>query len=60
MKFGATPIWLTVQGPTWKEGKDMEHLLAPLATEQQRRMFMTVDGFPTVPIFVPVGKERLK
>jgi len=58
MKFGATPMWLTVQGPTWKEGKDMEHLLAPLATKQQRRMFMTVDGFPTVPIFVPVGKER--
>jgi hypothetical protein len=58
MKFGATPMWLTVHGPTWKPTGEVERLLAPLASELPRRLFTTSDGFPTVPIFVPVGKER--
>jgi hypothetical protein len=58
MKFGATPMWLTIHGPTWKPTEEVERLLAPLVSELPRRLFTTNDGFPTVPIFVPVGKER--
>jgi len=58
MKFGSTPMWLTIHGPNWKPTAEVEHLLAPLALELPRRLFTTADGLPTVPIFVAVGKER--
>jgi len=58
MKFGATPLWLTIHGPTWKPTSEVEHLLAPLALELPRRLFTTGDHLPTVPIFVPVGAEK--
>lgn len=60
MKFGSTPLWLTIHGPTptWKPTSEVEHLLAPLALELPRRLFTTGDHFPTVPIFVPVGAEK--
>jgi hypothetical protein len=54
MKFGSTPVWLTA----WKPARECAQLLAPLAVERPRRMFTSGAGFATVPMFVPVGKER--
>jgi hypothetical protein len=58
MKFGLTPLWLTVHGPTWKPSSDVERALASFGNEVPPRVFTTGDGYPTIAMLVPVGKER--
>jgi hypothetical protein len=59
MKFGRTPLWLTVHGPAWKPSPEVEQLLASFGEEEPSRLFTTGDGYPTIAILVPAGQERL-
>jgi hypothetical protein len=65
MAYASTPLWLSVYGPSWGRGKtwrtevaDVRKALASLESATPPTLFMARDGFPTVPLLVPVGRER--
>ncbi len=65
MAYAPTPLWLSIYGPSWGRGKawktevaDVRKALASLESATPQGLFMARDGFPTVPLFVPVGRER--
>ncbi len=60
MKFASTPLWLSVYGRKWRNNDPVpvRQALASLERMNPPRMFMAGDGYPTVPLFVPLGEER--
>jgi len=56
-KYASTPLWLSVQGPTFSEPGPSESALARLANSEGR-VFRAGDGFPAVALFVPAGVEK--
>jgi len=57
-KFASTPLWLSIYGRKFKEKEPVLKLLAPLAAEVPKRLFIAGDGFPTVPLYVTPGREE--
>lgn len=60
MKYAGTPLWLSVYGTNWRQSSPqaVRQALAALEARHPPKMFIAGDGFPTVPLFVPVGVER--
>jgi hypothetical protein len=56
--YASTPLWLSVQGPTFKEAAQAHEILASLGHETPKRMYAARDGYPAVPLFVPNGVEE--
>jgi hypothetical protein len=62
MKFASTPLWLSVYGSRWRGSNPAaaRKALAALEVSTPPRMFVAGDGYPTVPLFLPVGVERVR
>jgi hypothetical protein len=65
MAYASTPMWLSIYGPSWGRGKkwktevaEMRKYLGSLESATPPALFIARDGFPAVPLFVPVGRER--
>ncbi|MEZ4441137.1 MAG: hypothetical protein R3B72_18705 [Polyangiaceae bacterium] len=58
--YAQTPLWISVFGPDWNKSNPgaVRRALAPLEHVSPPRMFMARDGFPTVPLHLPLGEER--
>jgi hypothetical protein len=62
VKYSSTPIWLSVYGSRWRESNAVatRKALASLEVASPPRVFIATDGFPTVPLFLPTGVERVR
>src|SRR5580704_9955930 len=67
MAYAPTPLWLCIYGPSWGRGKAwrtevaaVRKALASLESATPKALFMARDGFPTVPIFVSAGHEKVE
>lgn len=44
--YASTPLWLSVQGPTFKEAAQAHEILAPFSHETPKKMYSARDGYP--------------
>lgn len=55
-RFRSTPLWLRIDGDAQRSRDDARHALAKLRLENPPRV-VEDDGYPWVPLAVPIGQE---
>jgi hypothetical protein len=57
-KFGATPLWLWLEGPDWKPSATIRAALQALLAAEPPEALVGADGAILVPLALPTGCER--